>query len=278
MKQWIERNTKIIISLTCIILVGLSFLATPFVFNGLLMNRVWDIIRLIIFVILIIELATLNIHSFPMCQRVLIWTFIVITILARTVISERFVINLLLVYNIASIYIVIKESKSQSFSRNRLFYIMIFGLLYVLSSILNIQLIDKNSFLLIGLAGGLVMGVILLLVILLIVSKHKDQTKFRLEIALSFVLLSPLIFFILLNTINYSFDLSDPDIFEYEIVELKIETGFRKPIQYRVYFEIEGNSYYVSVTQNDYYKYQVGDMIEVKVYQGFLNEPYRVNE
>lgn len=91
-------------------------------------------------------------------------------------------------------------------------------------------------------------------------------------------MLSPLIFFILLNTINYSFDLSDPDIFEYEIVELKIETGFRKPIQYRVYFEIEGNSYYVSVTQNDYYKYQVGDMIEVKVYQGFLNEPYRVNE
>ncbi|MDO9630026.1 MAG: hypothetical protein Q7I99_09020 [Acholeplasmataceae bacterium] len=78
--------------------------------------------------------------------------------------------------------------------------------------------------------------------------------------------------------INYSFDTSDPEVFEYEIADLEVQTGFRQLTQYRVYFEMDGNTYYVGVTQSDYYAYQVGDRIEVKEYQGFLNAPYRVKE
>lgn len=278
MKSTLERITKPLIIITFTITVGLYFFATPYVFSGALMKPAWDHVRLIFFSILLLEVAVLNIRSFSIRQRILIWAFIVILITSRILGSMRVTTNLFIVYVIVSAVILSIDNKNKTFPLNRLSMMTITGLFFVFSVILDIQLFDKNAFLLSGLLTGFIFGLLTFIISLVMLSQQKKYTGYKLEFRLAILFFSPLVFFLLFNTINYSLDTSQPTTHELIILDLDVDTGFRDITQFKVYFNMDGKTYHVGVSQTDFYGYQIGDTIEIKIYKGFLNEPYMLYE
>lgn len=274
-KGW--KITSISIVITFVIFWALSFFATPYVFNGVLMSPVWDDIRLIVLFLLLLEVAILDIRTFSVTQRILIWSYPVIFILGSYVISFRLTLNLLLIVTVISLYSLVKENKAKSLPMHRLTMMTLFGFVFILSSVLDLQLLDKHAFLISGAIAGIIFGVIGI-----ILTRNKSVFEndhgYRWEVLLVFLIITPIAMFVLLNVMNYSLDFSEPTTCEVEISDLDVRAGYRQITQYKVYFEMDGETYEVGVPKHDFYSFHIGDRVEVNLYKGFFNEPYLVNE
>jgi hypothetical protein len=65
---------------------------------------------------------------------------------------------------------------------------------------------------------------------------------------------------------------------EYEIVDLGVQSGPRQVTIYKVYFTIEGKKEYIGVDKDLYFGLEIGNDIEVSVYEGFFGFEYLIHE
>jgi hypothetical protein len=273
-----EQISKIIIITTLMITVGLNFFATPYVFSGELMKPIWRMISHVFLGLLLLELAILNIHPYSLKERVLIWSFIAIALFEIIFSSTRITTNLLIINITISIYILIKQNKDDLSTLNRLSLFVFAAGILVFSVIGKIQLFNKNAFLVSGLLLGFVIGILLFMVSMVIYSKQNNNKVFKFELLLATIFMAPISFFLLLNIMNYSLDFSEPTSHAYTITNLEVKSGFRNATAYKVYFEIDGTTYNIGVTQSEFYAYQIEDLIEIQTYKGFLKQPYMIRE
>jgi len=262
---------------TVVMFAGLSFFATPYVFRGVLMGPVWDDIRFAVLILLLVEVSFLDIQSFPMRQRALIWSYVAIFVLGRYVMSHRLTLNALLIATMVSLYVSIRGNKNRSLTMNRLTMLTLVGVLVILSGVQDMHLLNRGAFL----WSAAIMGVMLGTLGLIITMKLKgldDYSGYRWEIPVAFLIITPVIMFVLLNVTNYSLDDSEPITYEVEISDLDVDTGFRQITQYNVYFDMDDETYVVGVSKNDYFSLHISDSFEVNLYEGFFNEPYMINE
>ncbi len=273
-----KKISKFIIITTLIITMGLNFFATPYVLSGELMKPIWRMISHVFLGLLLLELAILNIRSYSMKERMLIWSFIFIALFEIIFSSTRITTNLLIINITISIYILIKQNKDDLSTLNRLKLLVFAAGILVLSVIGNIQLLNKNAFLVSGLLVGFVIGILIFMVSMVIYSKQNNNKAFKLELLLATIFMAPISLFLLLNIINYSLDFSEPTSHEYTITNLEVKSGFRNITEYKVYFEIDGTTYNVGVTQSEFYAYQIEDLIEIQTYKGFLKQSYMIRE
>lgn len=275
-----KKKKKIIssiIGITFGIYVAIHFIATPFVFQGFFMNTIWDDVSLVLLLLLFLEIAILDIKAYVLEQRILIWGYLLIFIVTRYFIPFRIASIVLFVYGVFSLYVVIKQNKKGNFPFNRLSMMTIISLFMIFSQLLDIQMIHSNAFLWISLAIGLPLGVI---GIFLTFKYHlfENYNGYRWEIPVSLVILTPLFCYMIVSIANYSLDSSEPYTYEVVITDLDVRTGYRQITQYKVFFELDGKTFEVGVSQDNYYAYHIGDRFDVNLYEGFFHEPYLINE
>lgn len=73
---------------------------------------------------------------------------------------------------------------------------------------------------------------------------------------------------------NFGFDTSKPYDCACTVTDKKISSGARQATSYTLYLDYEGKSIHVDVSDTDYYSYEVGDDITVRLYEGALGEAY----
>lgn len=271
-----SKTTRTIMAISVVMFAGLSFLATPYVFGGVLMNPLWDDIRFVLLIVLAFEVALLDIRSFSRGQRALIWSYLAIFLLGRYVMSHRLTVNVLVLATPVSIYVLFKGNQKRSLPMHRLTVMTLLGVLFILSAVLDMQLLNRHAFLWSGAIAGIMLGTIGL-VISVKFRVFENHNGYRWEIPLAFLIITPVVMFLMLHVTNYSLDDSEPVTYEVEISDLDVRSGYRQITQYNVSFDMDGETYTVGVPKDDYFSFHIGDPFEVHLYKGFFNEPYMID-
>ncbi len=275
-----KKRNSLIIGITIFMFGILNTINTPYVFDGYFMNGYWDYVSIGLLLILFIEINTLGIKSFPIIQRVNLLLFTGVLIFAYFYNNDRVEYLVYLGWIFPTCYILVKDyirnykPKTREYPRNRMVMIFALGVFFIILPIGDFNVINDITAILYGVAVGIIITILMFLIMILI---KYDMNKGFL-IVLSTLIASPLISFLLIIGINYALDTSEPQIKEYEIIELDVDTGFRQPTTYEVYFEIDDKSYHVGVEKDLYYQLEVGDNIDIFLYEGFFKLEYMLNE
>lgn len=170
-----------------------------------------------------------------------------------------------------------RNTKKQVFEK----YPMITGILIVIRAvavILDIQSIDKLSF--IWILSGII-SLVLTSVSILIVIRYKKKITDRQNIyAIPLLVLMISFIFPALSGmfLNYALDDSEPLIYQAEVIDKEIHQGGRSITTYNLFVKIEGKETSLGTSQSEYYDLIIGDIIEVKKYEGAFNLSYLLYE
>lgn len=170
-----------------------------------------------------------------------------------------------------------RNTKKQVFEK----YPMITGILIVIRAvavILDIQSIDKLSF--IWILSGII-SLVLTSVSILIVIRYKKKITDRQNIyAIPLLVLMISFIFPALSGmfLNYALDDSEPIVYQAEVIDKEIHQGGRSITTYNLFVKIEGKEFELGTSQSEYYDLIIGDIIEVKKYEGAFNLSYLLYE
>lgn len=265
---------------TTIVLFGvLSTIDTPFVLNGLFMNGFWQSVITVLLILTIIELNVLGIRQFPLFKRIYMHAFTVFYFILTFIDNGRVEYLLMLLWVLITSSLFANDyyrnyEKGKEYPRDRMFMIHILSIFFLVLPIADFTIIQDGRMAL----SGLITGLSILLLITIVLKGLNRKLRPHLEVLLSLIIILPLVCFLLIGGLNYALDDSIPDTYMYEIVELDVDSGARRPTTYEVYFMIEGKKEHIGVSEDIYYTLQIGDEIEVSVYEGFFGFEYLIHE
>ena len=84
--------------------------------------------------------------------------------------------------------------------------------------------------------------------------------------------------FLTMGSMNVYLDSSLPAYEEYAIVDKDIDSGARQITTYEFKVERGDSVFYIGVSEQTYYDYEINDKIVLSIYGGAFNEPYYIHE
>ncbi len=78
--------------------------------------------------------------------------------------------------------------------------------------------------------------------------------------------------------LNYALDTGTPIKQSFEIVDAEIDGGYRKLTEFIFVVQVDGQDMELQVSESDFYAHDIGDNIEVTLYNGFFHEPFYIAE
>ena len=89
------------------------------------------------------------------------------------------------------------------------------------------------------------------------------------------IMLGFLFMYPLPQNLNYILDTSEPIFYEMPVVDKDVNTG-GKSTTYYLYLDWQGQQISMTVSQSDYYRYEIGDPVPVTLYEGAFDDPYYI--
>ena len=104
-----------------------------------------------------------------------------------------------------------------------------------------------------------------------------DRLSEKVAFGLGGLMLGFFLMYPLPQNLNYVLDTSEPVYYQMPVVDKDINTG-GKSTTYYLYLEFRGQEISMTVSQSDYYRYALGDLVPVTLYQGAFDDPYYIME
>lgn len=104
-----------------------------------------------------------------------------------------------------------------------------------------------------------------------------DRMSEKIAFGLGGLMLGFFLMYPLPQNLNYILDTSKPVYYQMPVVDKDINTG-GKSTTYYLYLEFRGQEISMTVSQSDYYRYALGDLVPVTLYQGAFDDPYYIME
>ena len=189
-----------------------------------------------------------------------------------------------LIFIIAFTVIAIKSSdlKAKPIKLSRFFGMTGFFLMILMFNILDFTFINENAPFIIS---AIIMGVIAVVahawMFIYIRSEKgkklekKDKTALYICVPIYSIMFGFLLSWILLVNLNYAFDFSNPEKIACEIVDKKQGDNDSSDTFYVL---IDGKKIDISVSDSEYFEYEIGDEIVVSLYDGAFNLKYYIFE
>ncbi len=249
-----------------------------------------DSVYYTVFIILFIDGVVLYVMFSRSLQtslptKIVLSSFLIYPLLRYTELTVRekdlllYAVGLMIILTTVLVYLykLKRNTKKQVFEK----YPMITGILIVIRAvavILDIQSIDKLSF--IWILSGII-SLVLTSVSILIVIRYKKKITDRQNIyAIPLLVLMISFIFPALSGmfLNYALDDSEPLVYQAEVIDKEIHQGGRSITTYNLFVKIEGKEFELGTSQSEYYDLIIGDIIEVKKYEGAFNLSYLLYE
>lgn len=249
-----------------------------------------DSVYYTVFIILFIDGVVLYVMFSRSLQtslptKIVLSSFLIYPLLRYTELTVRekdlllYAVGLMIILTTVLVYLykLKRNTKKQVFEK----YPMITGILIVIRAvavILDIQSIDKLSF--IWILSGII-SLVLTSVSILIVIRYKKKITDRQNIyAIPLLVLMISFIFPALSGmfLNYALDDSEPIVYQAEVIDKEIHQGGRSITTYNLFVKIEGKEFELGTSQSEYYDLIIGDIIEVKKYEGAFNLSYLLYE
>ena len=97
-------------------------------------------------------------------------------------------------------------------------------------------------------------------------------------IPLTALLLSFVVVWLSVSSMNVYLDTSDPTYEEYVIIDKDIRAGSRQTTTYELEVKKDDTTFMIGVSEKTYYDYEINDIIQLSIYSGAFNEPYYIHE
>lgn len=258
----------------------ITFLDTPYVFGGVLMNEPWQTIGLVALFVFFFELPLINAKEMPLLERVWLFVFPMILLISRYWVATRTGLNLLFLWMILSfvitVYVQYQGKKDVDLRYNRLFILSLLVGISLLAQTTDLDLFDERSLVLWSLLPTAIISSVLM--VLLWKGKIDTKDESRWIYIILFIMGPFFLCFLCTSFFNYTLDGSEPITYTTEIIELDVHTGSRSVTTYNVTFLYEGEEHTVGVSSTMYFTLQVGDDFSISVYQGFFGFEYMIAE
>lgn len=218
--------------------------------------------------------------NMPILGRVTVWTYLGLHILLVVIDLGKIEALFLLLYAIFNIAVTIyiyrktgKEYKS----------IWAFGTLSYLSSVvfaIRVQLINDDWWLTIVIPSIIVAVVVLIPCLIYGIKQFKLYRDWKklISVPLLGVMVGFLITFLTISSMNVYLDTSNPAYEEFVIIDKNIRTGARQITTYELEVKKGETIFYIGVSEEEYYDYEITDAINLSRYSGAFNEPYYIYE
>ncbi len=131
---------------------------------------------------------------------------------------------------------------------------------------------DSTKYLWISLAGAIICVVLCLLLLLKGVLKFEETSSNILSLVFAFII-SFLVISSFLYTFNYCFDTSKPEIIAAEVVD-KATTGSGRTESHHIYVNVNNQELEFRVGYNRYKNMEIGEKININLYDGFFGDAY----
>lgn len=218
--------------------------------------------------------------NMPTLGQVTVWTYLGLHILLVVIDLGKIEALFLLLYAIFNIAVTIyiyrktgKEYKS----------IWAFGTLSYLSSVvfaIRVQLINDDWWLTIVIPSIIVAVVVLIPCLIYGIKQFKLYRDWKklISVPLLGVMVGFLITFLTISSMNVYLDTSNPTYEEFVIIDKDIRAGARQLTTYELEVQKGEKNFYIGVSEEEYYDYEITDAINLSRYSGAFNEPYYIYE
>ncbi|MFP4286926.1 MAG: hypothetical protein ACLFRI_04435 [Candidatus Izemoplasmataceae bacterium] len=129
---------------------------------------------------------------------------------------------------------------------------------------------------------ALTIGIILMLFTITLVLKHKIVLKNKQDqifLPLVVFMFTFLYIFLSLNALNYTLDSSEPEYKNGLIINKSIDAGYRTVTSYELVIKLtDDDEILLEVSESDYERLNINDLITIHQYEGFLDIPYYIYE
>lgn len=218
--------------------------------------------------------------NMPILGRVTVWTYLGLHILLVVIDLGKIEALFLLLYAIFNIAVTIYIYRTTGEEYKS---IWAFGTLSYLSSVLfaiRVQFINDDWWLTIIIPSIIVAVVVLIPCLIYGITQFKlyrDWEKL-ISVPLLGVMVGFLITFLTISSMNVYLDTSNPTYEEFVIIDKDIRAGARQLTTYELEVQKGEKNFYIGVSEEEYYDYEITDEITLSIYSGAFNEPYYIYE
>lgn len=104
------------------------------------------------------------------------------------------------------------------------------------------------------------------------------EWEYIIGVPLAALLVSFVVAWLTVSSMNVYLDTSDPTYEEYVIIDKDIRAGSRQATTYELEVKKDDTTFTIGVSETAYYSHEINDTITLSVYSGAFNEPYYIHE
>ncbi len=218
--------------------------------------------------------------SMPLLGKITVWVYGLLFLLSGVFDFGRIELLFFFIYAIVNVCVAIYLYKRQGIAYKSILLFGVFSYLTTSFVVLRVKYLH-NEFTSPFMWVAIIVSIIVFIPCLIYVIRYyKRYGVWETHIALPFsaLLISFVLVWMTLSSMNIYLDTSTPTYEEYIIIDKDIRAGSRQATTYELEVKKDDTTFTIGVSEKTYYDYEINDTIQLSIYSGAFNEPYYIHE
>ena len=278
------KNENVYFVINCLVIVIVGFGAFIYSIHPDLSDFRNSIYGLMInFLVLagIILYVTLSCKiNMPLLGKITVWIYGLLFILSGIFDFGRIEMLFFFIYAIVNVCVAVYLYIRYGIAYKSIWLFGIFSYLSTAFIVLKVNYLH-NEFTSPFMWVAIIVSIIVFIPCLIYVKKYYipyREWEYIIGVPLAALLVSFVVAWLTVSSMNVYLDTSDPTYEEYVIIDKDIRAGSRQATTYELEVKKDDTTFTIGVSETTYYSHEINDTITLSVYSGAFNEPYYIHE
>lgn len=218
--------------------------------------------------------------SMPLLGKITVWVYGLLFILSGIFDFGRIEMLFFFIYAIVNVCVAIYLYKKHGIAYKSIWLFGAFSYLSTTFVVLRVKYLH-NEFTSPFMWVAIIVSIIVFIPCLIYAIKHYmpyREWENLIGVPLAALLVSFVVVWLTVSSMNVYLDTSDPTYEEYVIIDKDIRAGSRQATTYELEVKKDNTTFTIGVSEKTYYDYEINDTIKLSIYSGAFNEPYYIHE
>lgn len=218
--------------------------------------------------------------SMPLLGKITVWVYGLLFLLSGVFDFGRIEMLFFFIYAIVNVCVAIYLYKKHGIAYKSVWLFGAFSYLSTAFIVLRVKYLH-NEFTSPFMWVAIIVSIIVFIPCLIYAMKYYmpyREWENLIGVPLAALLLSFVVVWLTVSSMNVYLDTSDPTYEEYVIMDKDIRAGSRQATTYELEVKKDDTTFTIGVSEKTYYDYEINDIIQLSTYSGAFNEPYYIHE
>ena len=218
--------------------------------------------------------------SMPLLGKITVWVYGLLFLLSGIFDFGRIEMLFFFIYAIVNVCVAIYLYKKHGIAYKSILLFGVFSYLTTSFVVLRVKYLH-NEFTSPFMWVAIIVSIIVFIPCLIYAIKYYlpyREWENLIGVPLSALLISFVVVWLTVSSMNVYLDTSDPTYEEYAIIDKDIRAGSRQATTYELEVKKDDTTFTIGVSEKTYYDYEINDTIKLSIYSGAFNEPYYIHE